>query len=331
MSNADLRSTDSADRAGHAVERLRVDRAGTAPSGRRLRLLAAIFACAALAAVVLAPSASATYLHQGTSSTAFGPDGTNNITVENSFYSAAVGPIAVDSKRHRLYVVHFANPYNTGCDGCPYPGVPRGLYGFDISDPSNPKPLGGNFPLAIQEKRSGADKLVVDEEDGNIYMLERAEECYCEPGGTLYAWNSEGKALPGYPTHVNRYGPMALDTSGYLWIWHEGSLEHGNDHLGKYLPDGTLVEELEPTFPSDVGNPENLVFNKLTGDLWLQFYEGAVKYTADSGYTAHEPPIRFASSPGSGWLTTPPSRLIAAMACSISCRAEALAAAPSNP
>lgn len=265
-----------------------------ASSSRRPATLLGLLALISLALAIVASPASATYLHNNRPSVAFGPDGTNNITNENSFYQQTIPDMAVDSKRQRLYVVHDQNPNNQGSN---YPGARRGIYAYDISDPSNPKPIGGNFPLSISEERQGYDQIAVNESTGDIYMIERSEECYCEPGSNLYVWNVEGKPLPGYPTHLTRFGPLAIDPAGYLWVWRNSNYYAPNNKLTKYLPDGTVVEEIEPNIaiPEAAGSPRDLTFNQENGDLWLLFSEGAVKFTAESNYTVHEGVVEFPS------------------------------------
>lgn len=269
-----------------------------APTTPRLATVASVLALVAMALAIAASPASATYLHEPRTSVAFGPDGTNNVTNENSFYRNTIADMAIDSKRQRLYVVHDENPNDQGRN---FPGARRGVFAYDISDPSHPKPLGGNFPLAIAEQRNGYDELAVDESTGDIYMLERAEECYCEPGGELYSWNWEGKGRSGYPTHIDRFGPLAIDPAGYLWVWTTQNFQYTapNKNLTKYLPDGTFVEELEPNV-SGVGAPHDLTFDPNTGDLWLQFNEGDVKFTADSGYALHTALIKPSGYLGEG-------------------------------
>jgi hypothetical protein len=257
-----------------------------APAARRFASLFGLIALLALGLGALAAPASATYLHANDTQIAFGPDGTNDITGENSFYGQTIADIAVDSVRHRLYVAHERDPADFD-NRIPYPGAPRGLYAYDISDPSHPQPLGGKFPVAIPEQAKEFDELAVDPDDGSIYMLERAEICFCEPGGTLYSWDPEGKPRPGYPTHIDKYGPLAIDPEGYLWVWREQN-SFGNEKLKKYLPDGTLVGELHPDIN---GIPHDLTFNRDSGDLWLEYAHEYVRFTADSGYTYHDSPL----------------------------------------
>jgi hypothetical protein len=268
-----------------------------APSARRLGAVVGVLALVSLALAIAAAPASATYLHDNRPSVTFGPDGTNNITNENSFYRNNIPDIAVDSKRQRLYVVHKENPNDQGRN---FPGARRGIYAYDISDPSNPKPIGGNFPLSITENRQGYEQIAVNEEDGTIYMVERAEECFCEPGSLLFAWNVEGRPLPGYPTRITRFGPLAVDPAGYLWVWTGQSLSYyAPDHkVSKYLPDGTFVEAIDPSDPGSIGSPLDLAFERATGDLWLEFSEGAVKLTAASDYAFRETTTEFAEYVG---------------------------------
>jgi hypothetical protein len=274
--------------AAPAVRR-RYDGSG-APAALRLAGMLGALALALLAWAIGASPASATFLHTDNPSIVFGPDGTDDITPENSFYSGTIRDLAVDSQRQRLYVLHNVDP-EVG------PGAGRGIYGYDISDPQNPEPLGGNFPLPISEQRQGYVQIAIDEDDGSIYLLERAEECFCEPGGDLYSWDAEGKPRPGYPTHIDKFGPLAVDPSGYLWVWREYAnynIPASDFDLKKYLPDGTYVETLTPGLPDAVGGSTDFHFNRITGDLYLQYTRHLVKFTADSDYTYHEPPIPIA-------------------------------------
>jgi phosphodiesterase/alkaline phosphatase D-like protein len=260
---------------------------GSAVRDARLAcLILSLTTCLALAFFV-AP-ASATYLHANQPTHEFGPDGTDNFTKENSFYARTINSIAIDSQHHRLYVMSHRDP---GSNGAIWPGAPHGLYGFDISDPNNPTPLGGDFPLAIPQQPSGYSWLTVDPGDGTIYMVEKAEQCFCDPGGTLYSWDLEGKPRPGFPVHIGKQGPMAVDLSGYLWVWHTQNNGGTDGKLKKFLPDGTFVEEFDPNLPPSVGSPRDLTFDRTTGDMWLEFSEAQVRFTADSGYTYHDPPI----------------------------------------
>ena len=197
-------------------------------------LILSLVGCLALA--IFASPASATSLYSNLPSYEFGPDGTDNFSNENSFYGNTIHSIAIDPQRHRLYVLHYKDPGN---QGRVFPGVVHGLYGFDISNPSEPKPLGGEFPLAIPQEQYGYSWLAVDPNDGSIYMIEKAEECFCEPGGTLYSWDPEGKPRPGYPTHIAKSGPFTVDPSGYLWVWRANFSFAENENVGKFLPDGT--------------------------------------------------------------------------------------------
>src|SRR4051794_34767318 len=183
---------------------------GNAVRDVRLACLAlSLMTCLALAFFV-AP-ASATFLHANQPTHEFGPDGTDNFTKENSFYAHTLNSVAIDSDRHRLYVMSFKDPGN---QGRVWPGAPHGIYGYDISDPNNPEPLGGDFPLAIPQQPNADSWLAVDQNDGTLYMLEKTEVCFCEPGGTLVSWDLEGKPRPGFPVHIARQGPMAVDLSG---------------------------------------------------------------------------------------------------------------------
>ncbi len=258
-------------------------------------LILPLVTCLALA--FTASPASATYLYSNLPSSEFGPDGTDNFSNENSFYGNTINAITIDPQRHRLYVIHYKDPGN---QGTVFPGAVHGLYGFDISNPGEPKPLGGDFPLAIPQEQNAHSWLAVNPDDGSLYMIEKAEECFCEPGGTLYSWNPEGKPRPGFPTHIDKQGPFAVDPSGYLWVWREQNGNAPNNNLRKYLPDGTFVEEFAPNL-SGVGQPRDLAFDSATGDLWLQFSETNVGFTADSNYTYHEPPVPIAGANEAGF------------------------------
>jgi hypothetical protein len=258
---------------------------------RRVSLFSGLLTLVCLGAAILASQASATYLHSERPAHAFGPDGTSNFSDQNSFYDNNITDMAIDAQRRRLYVLQYQNPENGG-QGTFYPGAQRGIYGYDISDASHPKPLGGRFPLAITEGQ-GAVNLAVDESDGSIYMVEKAEECFCETGGTLLSWNVEGKLRAGYPVHIERWGPMEFDSEGYLWVWHGYGAP--NENLFKYLPDGTLVEEFNPNVES-IGGGQDLAFDRQTGDMYLQYSEGIVKFTKDSNFTYHEPPVPTATN-----------------------------------
>jgi hypothetical protein len=256
---------------------------------RDVRLACLVFSLMTCLALAFAASpASATYLHANQPTHEFGPDGTDNFSNENSFYSNTLNAIAIDSNHHRLYVMSHKDPGN---QGRVFPGAAHGLYGFDISDPDNPKPLGGDFPLAIPQRQDNYSWLTVDPDDGTIYMLEKSEVCFCESGGTLYSWNMDGKPNSGFPLHIDKQGPMAVDLSGYLWVWRTQNNNATDGKLKKFLPDGTFVEAFDPNLPPSVGSPRRVTFDRVTGDMWLEFSEAYVQFTADSDFAYHEPPV----------------------------------------
>lgn len=242
---------------------------------------------AAIAFSFAAAPASAVYLHENEPSRTLGPDGTEAIGPENNFGFHSTNDMAIDQKRHRLYLLHYRNT----------PGAQRGIYGYDISNPAAPTPLGGKFPLPV----SGGEEseIAVDDEEGFIYYLEqRPHEINREDGGNLYSWDEEGNARPGFPAVVDKWGPMAVDPLGYIWIWKAQSTSSENTlAVHKYSPvDGSFLSEIEGDLPEDPYKfGQDIYFNPYNEDLWLLHRRNVARYHADSDYSTHDPQFEFNS------------------------------------
>jgi hypothetical protein len=214
-------------------------------------------ALAALAVIgcltVGAGSASAAYVHQGGVSEQFGTDGTSATQMR-------IRSMIIDQARQRLYV-------SGGVVG------EADVYGFGIGGLTTHAPLGGGFPIPVEQ----AGSVAADEGSGNVYVQ------FFFTG--VYGFTSTGATLAGYPLPPSQHQDecaAAVDPEGHLWVSDRkrGQLEEFNASNGVSI--GTL------NVSAETENPCQIAFDQSNGDLFVAaeggFGTGGVwRLTAASG------------------------------------------------
>jgi hypothetical protein len=225
--------------------------AGVAVSRRLLSTVGAAILAAAFF-VLGATSASAVVIYPNVAT--FGSDGTSG----TSF--GEVRQVAFDQSNNRLYVLGSSPPR---------------IYGFDVSTPGTYTPLGGAFPLPVE---NSGYYLVSDLAVDNSGLGTNGNIVYATPeGNKVYSFNSAGALQPGFPFELDSPGGSdfltgaGVDSSGNIWA-------------GNYYP------QAFDTF-SSVGDsypyPGRVAFDS-ANNMYVTHYTGSgdtSKYAAAGGYT----------------------------------------------
>lgn len=239
----------------------------------------AALAFALLGAALFAGSASAAFLHSGSSTGHFGSDGTEG----TQFGFLQRGTLAVNQSTQKLYAVegYVENPATERRD--------IRIYAFDLNNSHTP--LGGNFPIEIPEGQYSelARVLAVDNSgtasSGNFYYLEKNNSYETRPS-VLWGFNAAGEPLGGeFPVEltppIDGCG-VNVDAEGHIWV---GDLTSGS--LKEYTATGIpLTRSIK--LEHKQGNACYFAFNQANDDVYVDGREindgNLFRYTAASNY-----------------------------------------------
>ena len=228
-----------------------------------MRLLSAIVATLLLG-LVMATQASAVVkrplLYQ------FGKDGT---AASAEFEST--DHVAYDQVSKRLYVINKS-----------FEPSARKLYAFKVEGPTTYTPVGGNFPLPLEDL-GGEGDIAVDSATHNIYVSS-------EETDTVYGFDESGAPLGGnfpiHPVGAKNFCGVAIDPAGNIWVSDGNSSNRrlrkfdssGNAHPGEDISTSTIGngDICHVDFDS---NNDIYAVQRGFGTEWL------LKATAASGYT----------------------------------------------
>ncbi len=222
----------------------------------RSRGMLALLAAAA-AAMFLLSAGPAAALQTRANTLSFGTDGTSGTTISGG------SGLAFQQSTKRLYVTSFS---------------PQGIYVFDASTPGTYTPIPGLNPFSIPTGPSGYPGLGVDG-SGNVYMA-------TESNSRLYGFDSTGAALAafggtsGINPATNPGAPNgsptdicggAVDGSGNVWI-----ANYSTNRILEYDSSGTFIKAVitSPLPGGAEGKPCQMAFDKTSGDMYVQMYNG---------------------------------------------------------
>jgi hypothetical protein len=230
--------------------------------GSLARRVAAVGILVVSAAALNASTASAVLIYPQAAS--FGADGTSG----SSF--GEIRQAAFDQAGNRLYVLTSSPPR---------------IHAFDVSAPGTYTPVGGAFPVPVEETGYYlTSDLAVDNSglgtDGNIV--------YGAPNtNRFYSYDSAGALQPGFPTELDSPGGNDLltgtgvDSGGNIWggNWYPQAFE-------KFSSGGTRLEAISTIDGFKYSYPGRVAFDS-ANNMYLTHYTGSgeiSKFTVADGY-----------------------------------------------
>jgi hypothetical protein len=221
----------------------------------RLGLLGALTASIALLA---APSAFAAYVHPAPSYE-FGPTGLPTTAFPGS---SSVGEMDFDQSSKRLFVLNKSSDNK--------------VYALHFAGAGSYGAVGSPYPLSVASTGCCTD-IAIDNTAGST-----AENLYYSPDGEpIFGYTSAGAPLPAFAPEGGEKCGVGVDNEGHLWTGNFGTRK-----IEEFNPTGGAP--IKTVDVSGTGLPCRVRFDLSNNDMYVSQYsgEGAIRYTAASGYSA---------------------------------------------